>query len=188
LLAIRSLASSIRNTHGAGLARYIRLLCILFQQAGLMLSARRAVQLVRNISAVHAARQLSDPSAAFADSALLAVTHSLPQRATGEKVVAHKLLPAHREAWKASEAGPSSPMAALLAEPDVIRRAMLACRIPKIKKSEFSAVITDCLTQLPAGARHALAAELFESGDAGRLVAAAASQCAEWYAPVATPP
>jgi MoxR-like ATPase len=188
LPAVRSLASSIRDTHGAGLARYIRLVCILLQQAKLSLSARRAVQLVRNISAVHAARQLSDATASFADSALLALNHSLPQRATGEKVPVHKVLPAHREAWKASETGPSSPMAALLAEPDAIRRAMLAARIPKLRKSEFSGVITDCLTQLPAGARHALAADLFESGDAGRLVAAAASQCAEWYARVATPP
>ena len=62
-----------------------------------------------------------------------------------------------------------------------------ATRILKLKKSEFSGIITDCLTQLPAGARHALAAELFESGSAGRLVAAAASQCAEWYAPIAAP-
>ena len=74
-------------------------------------------------SAVHAVRQLADPTASFADSALLALAHSLPQRATGEKVPAHKLLPVHREAWKAAETGPSSPMAALLAEPDVIRRA-----------------------------------------------------------------
>ena len=187
LPAVRSLASSIRTTHGAELARYIRLVCILLRQAELALSARRAVQLVRNVSAVHAFRQLAQPTASFADSALLALAHSLPQRATGEKVPAHKLLPVHREAWKAAETGPSSPMAALLAEPDVIRRAMLATRISKLKKSEFSGVITDCLTQLPAGARHALAAELFESGSAGRLVAAAASQCAEWYAPIAAP-
>jgi MoxR-like ATPase len=125
LPAVRSLACSIRNTHGPGLARYIRLLCILLQQASLRLSARRAVQLVRNISAVHAVRQLSDPTASFADSALLAVSHSLPQRATGESVAAHKLLPAHREAWRAAETGPTSPMAVLLAEPHAIRRAML---------------------------------------------------------------
>jgi MoxR-like ATPase len=138
LPTVRSLASSIHQAHAAGLARYIRLVCILLRQAGLALSGRRAVQLVRNISAVHAARQLADPAVSFADSALLTLTHSLPQRATGEKIPVHKLLPAHREAWKAAETGPSSPMAALLAEPDLIRRAMLATRIPKLKKSEFS--------------------------------------------------
>ncbi len=118
---------------------------------------------------------------------MLALTHSLPQRATGEAVPLHKLLPSHREAWKAAETGPSSPMAVLLYEADPIRRAMLATRIPKLKKSEFSGVITDCLARLPTGARHALAFELFESGNAGRLVAAAATQCAEWYAQVAMP-
>jgi MoxR-like ATPase len=187
LSAARTLSASIRKLHGAGVARYIRLVCVLLRQGQLALSGRRAVQLVRNITAVHAIRQLADPTAAFADSALLALAHSLPQRATGEAIPAHKLLPAHREAWKAAQTGPSSPMAALLAEPDLIRRAILATRIPKLRKSEFSGVITDCLTQLPAGARHALAAELFESGSAGRLVAAAASQCAEWYAPIAAP-
>jgi hypothetical protein len=185
--AARSLAAGIQDAHAAGIARYVRLLCVLLRQAHLSLSGRRAVQLARNISAVHAVCQLADPAACFADSALLAVLHSLPQRATGEKVPGHKLLPAHREAWKAAEAGPSSPMAALLAEPDLIRRAMLATRLTKLRKSEYSGVITDCLTQLPAGARHALAAELFESGSAGRLVAAAAAQCAEWYAPLASP-
>lgn len=184
--AARSLASSLRESHAAGLARYVRLVCLLLRQADLALSGRRAVQLVRNISAVHAVRQLVDPTASFADSALLALAHSLPQRATGEKIPTHKLLPAHREAWKTAETGPSSPLAALIAEPDLIKRAMLATRIPKLKKSEFSGVITDCLTQLPAGARHALAAELFESGSAGRLVAASAAQCADWYAPTAT--
>jgi hypothetical protein len=187
LPAVRTLASSIRNAHAAGLARYIRLVCILLRQAEISLSGRRAVQLVRNISAVHAVRQLADPGAPFAESALLALTHSLPQRATGDKIAAHKILPAHREAWKTAETGPSNPMAALLVEPDLVRRAMLAMRIGKLKKSEFSGVITDCLTQLPAGARHAVAAELFESGCAGRLVAAAAAQCAEWYAPIVSP-
>jgi MoxR-like ATPase len=187
LSAARSLTSTLQNTHAEGLARYIRLVCVLLRQAGLGLSGRRAVQLVRNISAVHAVRQLADPAAAFAESALLALAHSLPQRATGEAIPVHKLLPAHREAWKVAETGPSSAMAVLLAETDLVRRAMLATRIPKFRKSEFSGVITDCLTQLPAGARHAVAAELFESGSAGRLVAAAASQCAEWYAPIAAP-
>jgi MoxR-like ATPase len=187
LSAARSLTSALQTTHAEGLARYIRLVCVLLRQAGLGLSGRRAVQLARNISAVHAVRQLADPAAAFAESALLALAHSLPQRATGETIPAHKLLPSHREAWKVAEIGPSSPMAALLSETDLVRRAMLATRIAKLKKSEFSEVITDCLTQLPAGARHAVAAELFESGSAGRLVAAAASQCAEWYAPIAAP-
>ena len=187
LSVARSLASSLRTTHAAGLARYVRLVGLLLRQANVELTGRRGVLLARNISAVHAIRQLADPAASFAESALLALTHSLPQRATGEPIPAHKLLPAHREAWKVAETGPASPMAALLAEPDPVKRALLAMRFPKLKKSEFSGVVLDCLVQLPAGGRHALAVELFESGNAGRLVAAAAAQCAEWYAPTATP-
>src|SRR5262249_33957426 len=46
---------------------------------------------------------------------------------------------------------------------------------------------SDCLASLAPGARHALAAHLFESAAAGRLVAAVAEQAAGWYAVMATP-
>jgi len=51
----------------------------------------------------------------------------------------------------------------------------------------MSGVVADALASLPPGARHALAAVLFESGGAARLVAAVAEQCAQLYALVATP-
>jgi hypothetical protein len=74
----------------------------------------------------------------------------------------------------------------LLAEPDPLRRALLAVRLDKISRQELSSVVADSLAALPHGARHALATHLMESGAAGRLAAAVAQQCAEWYAVVAT--
>jgi hypothetical protein len=74
-----------------------------------------------------------------------------------------------------------------MAEPDPLHRALAAVRCASLGKREFSTVVSDCLAALPPGARHALAAHLFESAAAGRLVAAIAEQAAEWYAVTATP-
>ena len=78
-------------------------------------------------------------------------------------------------------------MHVLMAEPDPLHRALAAVRSASLGKQEFSAVVSDCLAALRPGARHALAAHLFESGAAGRLVAAVAEQAADWYAVTATP-
>ena len=152
-----------------------------------MLSPRRAIMLLRNVAAVHAARLLDAPDADPAASAFLALRHSLPQRATGEPINETSVLAAHKEAWK-SAAGPAgSPMHVLMAEPDPLHRALAAIGCASLDKQEFSTVVSDCLAALVPGARHALAAHLFESAAAGRLVAAVAEQAAEWYAVTATP-
>jgi MoxR-like ATPase len=181
------LTARLQAKMGATLAAYVRSVCALLRQSGLVLSPRRAVMLLRNIVGVHAARSLASPSARAADSALLALRHSLPQRATGEPVKEVAVLAAHKEAWRAAEVPKDSPLEALMSEPDPLRRALAAARAGGIGKTEFSAIIADCIAVLPDGARHALALELFESSTAGRLVAAVAEQCAGWYALVATP-
>jgi MoxR-like ATPase len=183
----RSLLESIRTSSGAMLARYVRILCALLRQSGLVLSPRRAVMLLRNIGGVHAARLLASGDSDCSGSALLALRHSLPQRATGETVKDLNLLAAHKEAWKEAGAEGNSVLQLLMAEADPLRRALAAARCAAIGRREFSTIAADCLAGLPAGARHALAAHLFESGAAGRLLAAVAEQAAEWYSVVATP-
>jgi MoxR-like ATPase len=182
----RTLAAAFRASHSQSLAGYIRLVCATLRPAKLTLSPRRAVMLLRNVIGVHAARVLLDPNATMEGSAWVALRHSIPQRATGETVPEVALLTAHKEAWKQTHIEAGSPLGLLLAEPDPLRRALLAVRLDKISRQELSSVVADSLAALPHGARHALATHLMESGAAGRLAAAVAQQCAEWYAVVAT--
>lgn len=143
--------------------------------------------LLRNIESVHAARLLAQGDPDLGGAALLALRHSLPQRATGEPVSDLNLLAAHKEAWKAAGVESDSVLQLLITEADPLRRALLAGRCASLGRSEFSTIVADCLAALPSGARHALAADLFESGGAGRLLAAVAEQAAEWYSMVAMP-
>ena len=74
-----------------------------------------------------------------------------------------------------------------LLERDPLVRALRAAQIASLKPGEFSTIVADSLASLPLGAWHALAAAIFESGAAGRLVAAVAEQCATLYSLAATP-
>ncbi len=184
----RQLVPRLHEQLAERLAVYVRLLVALLAQAGAVLSPRRAGMLLRNIVTVHAARLLTAPDAAPRESALLALTHSLPQRATEEAVPDRvRLLAAHREAWKAADLGPDDPARVLLLEADPLRRALWAARVSSLSAIDFSTIVADSIAALPLGGRHALALELFAGGAAGRLVAAVAEQCARLYALVATP-
>jgi MoxR-like ATPase len=188
LAAAQSLLPALARELNPALAAYVRLVVGLLGQGGTALSPRRAGMLLRNIVAVHAARLTARADAEPADSALLALTHSLPQRALEEKPPDRvKLLAAHRQAWQAVRLAPSDPRRWLLLEPDPLRRALRAASVAGLSPAEFSGLVADALASLPPGGRHALALELFESGAAGRLVAAVADQCGELYALVVTP-
>ena len=165
----------------SSLVGYVRLLVSLLGRAGIGLSPRRAGMLLRNILAVHAANCLLRFGVSLKDSALLAVTHSLPQKAQGIRVDQVKLLAAHREAWNAAQISEDDPVRAVFHESDPLRRVMKASLAPSLSQEDFSSIVADVLAALPAGGRHALVFRLFESASAGRLVAAIAEQCAELY-------
>ena len=166
----------------SSLVGYVRLLVSLLGRAGISLSPRRAGMLLRNILAVHAANCLLRIGVSLKDSALLAVTHSLPQKAQGIRVDPVKLLAAHREAWNAAQISEDDPSRAVFHESDPLRRVIKASLAHSLSQEDFSSIVADALAALPTGGRHALAFRLFESASAGRLVAAIAEQCAELYA------
>lgn len=178
--------AGLRAALAPTLAGYVRLACSLLHQAKIDVSPRRAAMLFRNITGVHAARLQLWPSAGLENSAFLALRHSLCDRACGQPPAAMKVAAAHKEPWKAVNVKDIA-FEALLCESDPLRRALQATAIHNLSKADFSTVIADCLATLPPGGRHALAAELFESPAAERLVAAVAEQCAELYALVSTP-
>jgi MoxR-like ATPase len=170
----------------SGLVDYVRFLVSLLGRAGIGLSPRRAGMLLRNILAVHAANCLLRLGVPLKDSALLAVTHSLPQKAQGIRVDQVKLLAAHREAWNSAQIPEDDPSRAVFHESDPLRRVIKASLAPSLSQEDFSSIVADALAALPVGARHALAFRLFESESAGRLVAAIAEQCADLYTLVTT--
>ena len=177
----------LRAEHAASLAGYIRLVIGFLDQSGISFSPRRAAVLLPNILAVHAARLVHDGRADPAGSAYLALAHAFPQAATGQKVDRVKVLAAHREAWKVAGFVAGAPLRLLHGERDPARRALLAVSLDGLSRQECSTVVADALATLPAGGRHALAAALFESDGAGKLVAAVAEQTAQLYALAATP-
>jgi MoxR-like ATPase len=169
------------------LVAYVRVVMALLAHGDVNLSARRGGILLRNILAVHAAQLQHDAAASLADSAWLALLHGIPQRATGVKVSQVKLLTAHREAWKAAPRANDDPLVALLTERDPLKRVTRACQLSTLDSADLSSIVADALAALPPGGRHALAASVFETSAAGRLVAAVAEECAQLYSCVAIP-
>lgn len=163
------------------LARYVRLLCALLETAGSTPSARRAGMLVRNSVAVHAVRMTQDRGADIGDSVWLAVRHAMPFAASGLRLDAGKLLACHREAWRLAALEPDNPMAAILSERDPVERVRKALRVPSLPGGELTTLVTDALSTLPCGARHALAQWLFEFGALSRLSVVAADETAGLY-------
>jgi MoxR-like ATPase len=177
----RRLCAEQSKDFESSLVGYVRFLVSLLSRAGIVLSPRRAGMLLRNILAVHAANCFLQLGLPLKDSALLAVTHSLPQKAQGIRVDQVKLVAAHREAWRAARIPKDNPTRAVFHESDPLRRVIKACLAPSLSREDFSSIVADALAALPAGGRHALAFRLFESASAGRLVAAIAEQCADLY-------
>jgi len=187
IASTRAAMPYVRGSMGDAVAVYVRTLVALLAQAGISLSPRRAGMLLRSTLAVHAAALTLDADAKPSDSALLAVRNGLPQIAEGIKVPQAKLISAHREAWRLADVKPGDPLRAILTAADPVERVRLAVAATKLRKGDFSAIVSDALSLLSPGAREAAAVHLFETGAAGRLNAAVAEQAAQIYADVATP-
>ena len=132
----RLLLPAVRDEYGRQLATYVRLVTGLLARGGLVCSPRRTGMLLRNIAAVHTARYLLADETDLAGSAWLALTCSLPQRATGHTVKDIQLLAAHREAWNMAGLEADDPRRLILAEVDPLRRAMRAARIVEICRAK----------------------------------------------------
>jgi MoxR-like ATPase len=170
------------------LAAYVDTVCQLLANShstGLQLSGRRGAMLLRNILAVHAARIVLEKSPKLEDSASLALRHSIPDRARGKEIPRLKLLAAHREAWAIAPLDKQDPRRFLLLERNPALKVRAATQIPSLTRTAFSTIVADAVSSLPVGASHAVAAWLFESDQAGRLVAAIGEQVGTLYAVVA---
>jgi MoxR-like ATPase len=157
----RSIAKGLREAQGPVLAEYVREVVLQLGQGEVKCSPRRAATLLRNITAVHAARLVTGGSPRLQDSAWLAVRYGLPGAAAGEKLNEMRVLAAHQEAWSHVSLPKGSPLRLVLKELDPVRRLSLASRLDDLSRSDFSVVVADVLAQLRPGARHAVAALLF---------------------------
>lgn len=188
----------VRARWSAPASRYVRIVCGMLETAGMRLSARRAGVLLRNLLAVHAvwlssaaevagAARAVDTEDSMADSAWLALAHSLPLAACGQPVQAGTLLASHREAWRLAAVAPDDPLAAVLTERDPARRVQLALRCGGLEDGELTAIVVDALAQLPPGASHALAEWLLETGALPRLSVVAADEAGARYRALVAP-
>ncbi len=183
----RGLLPVVTATIGGGVADYVRILVDLLRQARINLSPRRASMLYRSATATHAAALALDPGSTPEESVLLAVTAGLPQRAQGIALPDVKILSAHKEAWRLARLEAGDPLLAILTAADPVQRLRLAVAASTLKRTDFSGIVADVLAQLPAGAREAGIAHLFETGAVGRLNAAIAEQAGAIYQGIATP-
>ncbi len=173
---------SLSNQFAPLLTEYVRAVAALLKEADIRLSIRRLAMLMRNIPAVHAVRTLLlDGKADARESAWLALSCSVPHEAEGLPLPKPKLRAAHEEAWKSAAEGKCSELVKILAEPNLVRRLILAVRNDNISLQERSLIVADCLNALPAGSRLRVAMWLMENDLAGRLLAAVAESIAEDY-------
>jgi MoxR-like ATPase len=125
----------------------------------ILLSARRATMLHRNILAVHAAR-LTLYEAAFPNgcaeladwntSALLAVRNSLPQTAQGRHLDSALILGAHRQAWELSRLDDENPWRQLLVIRDPLERCLKGLAMgSRVNDDYASQLILDALGAQP---------------------------------------
>jgi len=163
------------SLHGDWITTYTSALVVPLRQAGLGISGRRAAMLAANIAAVHGARSAlgqsdSGPGGAvrdsIADSALVALRHSLPHRAQGKPVDAGVVASIHRQAVDAaSQVQADAALARILDEAHPVKRVGLALgalvKSPgRVPRHTMSLLVADALASQDKQARWILSQEL----------------------------
>lgn len=161
--------------HGDWITAYTSALVVPLRQAGLGISGRRAAMLAANIAAVHGARSALGRSDAgpgggvpdpIADSALVALRHSLPHRAQGKPVDAGVVASVHRQAVDAaSQVQADAALARILDEAHPVKRvglalAALAKSPGRVPRHTMSLLVADALASQDKQARWILSQEL----------------------------
>ena len=133
--AVREALAADTGEWRSAAAEYVHIAAAKLAGAGHPLSTRRAVQVTANIGAVRAALAVSGGGHALDDVFYCALRVSLPDGAWGNPVPASTVLTVHRAAWEAARLEAGSPLKAIHAETNPVRRIALAlglrhCRPP----------------------------------------------------------
>lgn len=154
------------SLHGDWITAYTAALVVPLRQAGLAISGRRAAMLAANIATVHGARQTLGDDGAVADSALVALRHSLPQRAQGRSVDAGIVTSIHRQAVDAaSQSQGDATLGRILDEAHPVKRVGLALAAltqdpARVPRHTMSLLVADALASQDKQARWVLTQEL----------------------------
>lgn len=162
----RSRADIAGSLHGDWITNYAAALVAPLRQAGLTISGRRGAMLAANIASVHGARQALGDDGSIADSALVALRHSLPHRARGKSVDAGILTSIHRQAVDAaSRSQGDATLDRILGEVQPVKRVGLALAAltrdrASVPRHTMSLLVTDALASQEKQARWILTQEL----------------------------
>jgi MoxR-like ATPase len=159
--AIRQAIPATASALQIEIADYVQIMAQKLADAHHPVSTRRALQLARNIVAVHAALLAGAGGLAGSpeDAFYMAVRYSLPDEAWGSPVSQATLLTAHRAAWHLAKLEERSEVKAILIEPDAVRRIALMLS-SSLRGGEAGRIIIDAFSSLPRLARLVTAAVL----------------------------
>lgn len=120
-------------------------------------STRRLTMLMRSAVAVHAARftlrRVTEPDLHIAelsweDSVWLALRHGNPEIARGGAYDHAAEFAIHRQAWAVSGLAQNDPARELLAESDLVERALMAIDLPSYGAEELTPLVLDALASI----------------------------------------
>lgn len=166
VVGCRHHAEIATTLHGDWITAYTAALVVPLRQAGLAVSGRRAAMLAANIATIHGARQALGDDGAAADSALVALRHSLPQRAQGKSVDAGIVTSIHRQAVDAAtQSQGDATLARILDEAHPVKRVGLALAAltqdsARVPRHTMSLLVADALASQDKQARWVLTQEL----------------------------